>query len=249
MSFQCETHIKNLYKCDKIYDLYFIAKRDLSRVYSDYVNAPYFPYGETRGWRECKHYIIKSLDELKLVPMIAVPKYKVEGKEEYERHIHPNNYHVVNVKSENDIKTLVKEDKYVSFYELKKHKPEVVVEKGNVALYEVDAVVNAANSSLFPGSGVCGAIFSNAGYNELYDECMKIGGCKTGESVITNGYNLKAPHIIHTVGPIYENDELYDACYDVAVVQQLCKWFVLLLPLVEPHHNRTDNRYSFHFER
>jgi O-acetyl-ADP-ribose deacetylase (regulator of RNase III) len=117
-----------------------------------------------------------------------------------------NNY-IVEVENEQQIKEYKESNKYISYYEKNKKHVEVVVEKGNVALFDVGAVVNAANCDLFPGSGVCGAIFSNAGYKELYEECMKIGGCETGSAVITNGYNLKAPYIIHTVGPIYESDD------------------------------------------
>ena len=81
-----------------------------------------------------------------------------------------------------------------------------------------DAIVNAANSKLLAGGGVCGAIFSTAGAEELQRECHKIGYCKIGEAVITKGYNLKAKYVIHTVGPIYgqdpknEENQLY-SCY------------------------------------
>lgn len=81
-----------------------------------------------------------------------------------------------------------------------------------------DAIVNAANTALAPGGGVCGAIFSAAGFNELKAECDKIGKCKTGDAVITKGYNLNAKYIIHAVGPIYtdgnrrEAKQLY-SCY------------------------------------
>lgn len=73
--------------------------------------------------------------------------------------------------------------------------------KGSVVYADCDAIVNAANEQLREGGGVCGAIFSAAGSNELQRECNAIGWCKTGHAVMTNGYNLKAKHIIHAVGP------------------------------------------------
>ena len=78
--------------------------------------------------------------------------------------------------------------------------------KGDITLSDCDAIVNAANERLQGGSGVCGAIFNAAGWNELQTECDKIGGCKTGNAVITSGYNLKAKYVIHAVGPIYKNE-------------------------------------------
>jgi len=78
--------------------------------------------------------------------------------------------------------------------------------KGNICTFNGDAIVNAANSSLSPGGGVCGAIFDAAGYKELNNECKKIGGCKTGGAVITKGLNLPSRFIIHAVGPQYGVD-------------------------------------------
>ncbi|MEH7417474.1 macro domain-containing protein [Neobacillus drentensis] len=68
----------------------------------------------------------------------------------------------------------------------------------------VDAIVNAANTSLKMGGGVCGAIFQAAGAMELQKACDQIGGCKVGEAVITDGFNLDAKYIIHTPGPIWQ---------------------------------------------
>lgn len=79
--------------------------------------------------------------------------------------------------------------------------------KGNICMFNGDAIVNAANSSLSPGGGVCGAIFDAAGYKELNKECKKIGGCKTGGAVITKGLNLPSRYIIHAVGPQYGVDK------------------------------------------
>lgn len=73
--------------------------------------------------------------------------------------------------------------------------------EGDISLFEGDAVVNAANSQLAAGGGVCGAIFDRAGYSKLKAACNEIGHCQTGRSVITPGFELKVKYIIHTVGP------------------------------------------------
>ena len=90
--------------------------------------------------------------------------------------------------------------------------------RNDITKMQVDAIVNAANTSLSPGGGVCGAIFKAAGYDKLASECSKIGHCDTGNAIITKGYNLTAKHIIHTPGPVYkdglhnESNLLY-SCY------------------------------------
>ena len=66
---------------------------------------------------------------------------------------------------------------------------------------KTDAIVNAANSGLWPGGGVCGAIFKAAGYKELENACKKIGHCDTGKAVITPGFASTAKYIIHVVDP------------------------------------------------
>ncbi len=88
----------------------------------------------------------------------------------------------------------------------------------NICNMKVDAIVNAANSSLKMGGGVCGAIFSSAGADKLQKECDSIGGCKTGDAVITSGHNLYAKYIIHTAGPVWHGggsgeEELLRSCY------------------------------------
>ena len=78
--------------------------------------------------------------------------------------------------------------------------------KGDITALDLDCIVNAANENLMPGGGVCGVIHQAAG-KELAMECKKIGHCGVGEARITNGYNLKANHVIHTVGPIWHGGD------------------------------------------
>lgn len=75
--------------------------------------------------------------------------------------------------------------------------------QGDITLQETDAIVNAANTGLAGGAGVDGAIHA-AGGPSIMEECRKIGGCPTGQAVITTGGNLKTRYIIHTVGPVYQ---------------------------------------------
>jgi O-acetyl-ADP-ribose deacetylase (regulator of RNase III) len=88
--------------------------------------------------------------------------------------------------------------------EVKINKGILSLAEGDITKQDTDAIVNAANKTLRGGGGVDGAIH-RAGGPGILEECIKIGGCETGEAVITSGGNLKARYVIHTVGPVYRD--------------------------------------------
>lgn len=90
--------------------------------------------------------------------------------------------------------------------------------RNDLTKMDVDAIVNAANSELQMGGGVCGSIFIAAGVKELQKACDEIGQCSVGEAVLTEGFRLQSTHIIHTVGPVWRGgkhneEKLLQSCY------------------------------------
>lgn len=110
--------------------------------------------------------------------------------------------------------------------------------KNGITNLAVDAIVNAANSGLAAGSGVCGAIFAEAGHRELAKACNEIGHCDTGNAVITSGFNLNAKYIIHAVGPIWqggnknESKLLYGAYYNSLELAKQNNLHSIAFPLI-----------------
>jgi len=125
---------------------------------------------------------------------------------------------------------------------------QIVVVQGDITRQKVDAIVNAANSSLLGGGGVDGAIHRAAG-SQLLAECRQLNGCATGEAKITRGYNLPADWVIHTVGPVWHGgdrteDELLARCYRscLALAEQY-EILTIAFPAI------STGAYSFPMER
>jgi len=98
--------------------------------------------------------------------------------------------------------------------------------RNDITKMPVDAIVNAANTELKMGGGVCGAIFAGAGAEKLQEQCNSIGKCNVGEAVITRGYSLLARYIIHSVGPIWQGGSFEEAhllhnCYTNSLILAL----------------------------
>lgn len=114
----------------------------------------------------------------------------------------------------------------------------IEIRQTDITELDVDAVVNAANSRLQEGSGVCGAIFKKAGSDKLRKSCSEIGGCETGSAVITPGFDLKAKYIIHAVGPIWnggnnnEAELLYDTYYSSLILAKENDCKSIAFPLI-----------------
>jgi len=115
---------------------------------------------------------------------------------------------------------------------LRSHLDRVSLVKADITKLQVDAIVNAAKTDLLGGGGVDGAIHKAAG-PRLIHECSKLKSCETGDAKITNGYDLPAKYIIHTVGPIYDPDD------EDTVANQLASCYYASLRLAVRNHAKS----------
>ena len=109
---------------------------------------------------------------------------------------------------------------------------------GDITEMKTDAIVNAANSNLMRGGGVCGAIFAASDAGKLQEACNRLAPCPTGQAVITDGYGLLAKHVVHTVGPVWhgggqgEPQLLYDAYFNALKVARKAGCRSISFPLI-----------------
>lgn len=125
---------------------------------------------------------------------------------------------------------------------------------GDITTMEADAIVCSSHKYLMRGKGLCAQVYDKAGV-QLDDECLEIGGCRVGKAVVTEGYNLPAKHIIHTVTPQFSGDDIDGAgdlgllsqCYQAAINVALEKGFKsIIFPALGAGNNRFPQDVASH---